>query len=256
MDCSRILNRQRCSIIASAVTVCIAASLAMAGEFSVTPITLIFEGDIKTGVITIKNDADKNLDVQMKAFEWTEDEKGQEQYTETSDIIFFPKMMTIEKKQERVLRTGIKGPLGAKEKTYRLFIQEIPEPKHEDQAALVQVAIRFGVPIFVKPLKEEIRGKIDKMMLGEGQLQTVIRNIGNSHFIIQTITIKGSDRDGKETFSKELSGWYLLAGAVRPYSTPITQEVCRDTARFNVEVKTSEFVLDDRLDVDKTFCLP
>jgi fimbrial chaperone protein len=217
---------------------------------------LTFNGNTKSGVINIKNDEDKKLQVQMKAFEWTQDEKGQDQYVESNDILFFPKIMEIEKKDQRILRAGIKGTGGQKEKTYRLFIQEIPDAATKSDETQIRVAIRFGVPIFVKPQKEEIRGKIEKVALGEGLLQTVIRNTGNSHFIIQSILIKGTDREGKETFSKELSGWYLLAGSARSYQTPLTQEVCRDTARFHVDVKTTEFTLDDRLDVDKSLCLP
>lgn len=231
-------------------------SLAISGDFSVTPIMLTFDGNTKSGVININNDEDKKLQVQMKAFEWTQDEKGQDHYVESKDILFFPKIMGIEKKEQRILRAGITGPGGNKEKTYRLFIQEIPEAGQKSNETQIRVAIRFGVPIFVKPQKEEIRGKIDKIALGEGKIQTVVRNTGNSHFVIQSILIKGADREGKETFSKELSGWYLLAGSARSYETPLMQEVCRDTARFHVEVKTTEFTLDDRLDVDKSLCLP
>jgi fimbrial chaperone protein len=231
-------------------------SLAISGEFSVTPIMLTFDGNTKSGVITINNDEDKKLQVQMKAFEWTQDEKGQDQYVESNAILFFPKIMEIEKKEQRILRAGITGPGGSKEKTYRLFIQEIPEAGQKSNETQIRVAIRFGVPIFVKPQREEIRGQIDKIALGEGKIQTVVRNTGNSHFVIQSILIKGSDREGKETFSKELSGWYLLAGSVRSYETPLTREVCRDTAQFHVKVKTTEFTLDDRLDVDKSLCPP
>jgi len=231
-------------------------SLAIPAQFSVTPIMLTFDGITKSGVININNDEDNKLQVQMKAFEWTQDEKGQDQYVESNDILFFPKIMGIEKKEQRILRAGITGSGGSREKTYRLFIQEIPDPGTKSAETQIRVAIRFGVPIFVKPQKEEIRGQIDKVALGEGKLQTVVRNTGNSHFVIQSILIKGTDREGKETFSKELSGWYLLAGSVRSYETPLAQEVCRDTARFHVKVKTTEFTLDDRLDVDKSLCLP
>ncbi|MBI3609875.1 MAG: molecular chaperone [Nitrospirae bacterium] len=231
-------------------------SIVLAGQFSVTPIMLIFEGDTKSGVVNISNEEDKTLQVQMKAFEWTQNETGQDQYTETSDILFFPKIMTIGKKDQRILRAGIKAPPGAKEKTYRLFIEEIPEPKRDAKETQIQVAIRFGVPIFVKPIKEEIQGKIERVALGKDQIQTVVRNTGNAHFVIHSVTIKGWDRNGAETFSKELSGWYLLPNTVRTYTTPITEEVCRDTSRFDVEVKTNGFTLDDRLDVDKTLCLP
>lgn len=165
-------------------------------------------------------------------------------------------MITMDTKGERILRTGIKAAPGAKEKTYRLFIQEIPKPKSSEGGAEIRVAIRFGVPIFVKPTDEKVQGKIERVALTDGQLTLGIRNTGNAHFLIQSILVRGIDAGGKQTFSKELSGWYLLTGARRVYAADVSQETCRDTVRVEVAVKTNSFTLDDKLDVDKTLCLP
>src|SRR4030042_1339973 len=105
------------------------ASIAFSGEFRVTPIRLDFDRGTKSGVITIVNEAAEKLNVQMKAFEWTQNPDGKDQYTETNDIIFFPRIMSLEKSEEKILRAGIKIPATTREKTYRLFIEEIPEPK-------------------------------------------------------------------------------------------------------------------------------
>lgn len=76
------------------------------------------------------------------------------------------------------------------------------------------------------------------------------------HFMISSINIKGKNKAGDEIFSKELSGWYLLNGASRPYTTQIPQDKCNDMERLDVEVKTKEFNLNGKLDVDKAMCLP
>src|SRR3972149_10232388 len=102
--------------------------LAFSGEFRVTPIRLDFDRGTKSGVVTIVNEGGDKLNVQMKAFEWTQNADGKDQYSETNDIIFFPRIMTLEKGEEKILRAGIKIPATTKEKTYRLFIEEIPEP--------------------------------------------------------------------------------------------------------------------------------
>src|SRR4030043_2324751 len=97
----------------------------LSGEFRVTPIRLDFDRGTKSGVITIVNEAGEKLNVQMKAFEWTQNPDGKDQYTETNDIIFFPRIMSLEKSEEKILRAGIKIPATMREKTYRLFIEEI-----------------------------------------------------------------------------------------------------------------------------------
>ncbi len=229
--------------------------LAFSGEFRVTPIRLDFDRGTRSGTITIFNEGKERLNVQMKAFEWTQDASGKDQYTETNDIIFFPKIMSIEKNEEKILRAGIRIPATTKEKTYRLFIEEIPEPR-KAEGVNVAIAIRFGVPIFVKPLKEEIKGVIEKIELSRGNLNLTVRNIGNAHFIIQAIHLKGKNVKGEEVFSKELSGWYLLAGISRLHSTTIPEETCKAISKLDIEVRTDRFNLNGKLDVDQAMCMP
>jgi len=230
-------------------------SIALSGEFKVTPIRLDFDRGTKSGVITVTNEGGEKLNLQMKAFEWTQNADGKDQYTETNDIIFFPRIITLEKSEEKILRAGIKIPATTKEKTYRLFIEEIPEPK-KAEGVNVAIAIRFGVPIFVKPLKEEVKGEIEKVDLSKGVLNALIKNIGNSHFIIHSVEIKGKNVKGEEIFSKELSGWYLLSGVSRLYTITIPQEVCKALSKLNIEAKTDRFKLNGKLDVDQAMCNP
>jgi fimbrial chaperone protein len=230
-------------------------SLVLCGEFRVTPIRLEFDRANKSGVITVINEGEEKLSVQMKAFEWTQDAEGKDQYIETNDIIFFPRMMALEKNEERVIRAGIKIPATSREKTYRLFIEEIPSPQ-KAEGVNIAITIRFGVPIFGKPIKEEVRGQIEKIELSKGILNAYLVNKGNTHFIINSIEIKGKNNKNEAIFSKELSGWYLLNGASRNYSSPVPQEVCKEISKIEVEVKTNRFNLNGKLDVDQAMCLP
>jgi fimbrial chaperone protein len=244
-------------ITAVAILFCLflVPSGAFSGEFRVTPIRLDFDRGTKSGMITIVNEGGDRLNVQMKAFEWTQNADGKDEYTETNDIIFFPRIMSLEKSEEKILRAGIKIPATTKEKTYRLFIEEIPEPK-KAEGVHVAITIRFGVPIFVKPLKEELKGEIEKVELSKGVLNALIKNKGNSHFIIHSVNIRGKNAKGKEILSKELSGWYLLSGVSRAYTLSMLKESCDDLARLDIEVKTDRFILNGKLDVDQAMCNP
>jgi len=225
------------------------------GEFRVMPIRLDFDRGAKSGVITVVNEGEEKLHVQMKAFEWSQDADGKDKYVETNDIIFFPRMMMLEKKEERILRAGIKIPATTKEKTYRLFIEEIPGPR-KAEGVNVAIAIRFGVPIFVKPFKEDAKGGIEKIELSKGVLNVHVKNTGNVHFIINSVNIKGRNVKEEEVFSKELSGWYLLNNVSRTYTTPIPGEFCKNIAKFDIEVKTNRFNFNGKLDVVQAMCLP
>lgn len=228
---------------------------ARAGDWRVSPIRLDLGRDAKSGAVTVANDSDDRLQVQMKAFEWTQDAEGKDRYEETGEILFFPRMMIIEGKEEKILRAGIRVPAAAKEKTFRLFIEEIPGPR-KAEGANVAVAIRFGVPIFVKPLKEEARGEVGPMTMSAGSLLVSVNNTGNVHFVVQSVLVRGRNRAGEEVFSRELSGWYLLAGVSRGYATTVPPEACGTTAVVEAEVKTDKLPLRGRMAVDRSMCGP
>jgi len=225
-------------------------------EFRVTPIKLIFDQQFKNGLITVINEGDDLIQMEIKASEWTQDSKGKDLYKDTSDLIFFPKILKIAKGKQRVVRAGVKTPAISSEKTYRLFIRELPQAVKESQGAQVRFSVQFALPIFSKPIKEEIKGEITNLSFGNGRLAFNVHNPGNTHFRINSIIIRGFDSNGVKNFSKLIDGWYLLAEATRPYNTSISQEICEDVSKFSVEVKSDQLTLRDELDVIKTLCLP
>lgn len=223
------------------------------GDWRVTPVRLELGRQAKSGVVTVINDSADRLQLQMKAFEWTQDAEGKDRYAETGDLVFFPKMMIFEKAEERILRAGIKVPATTREKTYRLFLEEIPGPR-KDEGVAVSISIRFGVPIFVSPLREDPKGEVARIAMAKGKVETEVLNSGNIHFIIRSVTVKGKNGKGAEIFSRELPGWYLLAGASRTYATEVPAEACPDLAAVDVEIASDRFPLRGHLDAGPAMC--
>ena len=71
------------------------------GEWRVSPIRLDFDKGIKSGVITISNDSAEKVHLQINEVEWTQDSEGKDKYVETSDLVYFPKIMILDKKKKR-----------------------------------------------------------------------------------------------------------------------------------------------------------
>lgn len=259
MDRPRSIRRSRISAVPYvAVALLILPAFhstrtAGAGEWRVTPIRLDLSRDAKSGAVTVFNESDERLQLQIAAFEWTQDKDGKDRYEETGDILFFPKIMIFDRKGEKILRAGIKAPASAREKTYRLFVEEIPESK-KAEGARVAIAIRFGLPVFVKPLKEDTRGEITGMSMSDGVVTAAVKNSGNVHIFVRTVLVQGKDGAGKIVFTKELSGWYLLAGAQRVHTTEVPADVCREIARVDVEVRTETLSLTGNLVADPSMC--
>lgn len=230
-------------------------STVFSGNFRVTPIRLDLDKDARTGVVNILTEGADKLNLQVNASEWTQDAEGKDVYTETKDLIFFPKIMTLEKDEEKAVRAGTKMPAAAREKAYRLFIEEIPAPA-KAEGVNVRIALRFGIPVFVRPLKEEPSAIIDRIDMSNGVAGVAIKNTGNVHIEISSVTFKGKDAKGKEVFTQSVGGWYLLSGVSRRYTVTIPTDVCTGITRLNIEISTDRLNLEGNLDAGKTMCRP
>ncbi len=228
------------------------------GQWRVAPVRITLEGAAKSSVITVTNEGDETIHLQGKAMEWTQDAEGKDVFEETKDLIFFPRILMLAKGEKKLVRAGIRTPADSTEKTYRLFIEEIPQPKQTTSGATqLTVAIRFGVPVFVRPMKQELRGDLASATLEQGVLSAVVKNTGNLHFRITEIVVTGRNGRGEEVFTEKLNGWYLLAGAARAYSTPIPTDKCATIEQLDITVSTdTNITLNRQLNVDKVRCRP
>lgn len=223
---------------------------ALAGQFGVSPIRIDLDRGAKSGAITVSNDEEAEpLRAQLRLFEWTQDANGKDNYQLNEDLLYFPRLMNLEKGEQKLVRVGLRMPALEREKTYRLFIEELPAPPLPGSAR-VAIAVRFGVPIFVKPAQEDVRGDIDKLSMEKGILSVGVRNRGNTHFTITSITAASG-----EAFSKEVSGWYLLTGAAREHSIELPTQVCAKLKQIEVTVKAEPALeLKRTLSVDASMC--
>jgi len=227
---------------------------AHSGTWRVIPIRLEFDQRSRSGVVTITNDSDEKISFSIEAREWVQNEEGKDQYTETLDLLFFPKVLSIDPHAERIIRAGIKSPAVKKEKTYRLFIkQEVPP--EERSGTTVAIAIRFGVPIFSKPLVEEVKGAIAQAIIQQGALKVDLHNTGNVHFRVAKIKLSGKNASGAQVFSQELDGGYLLAGTERIFGTVLSEEVCTELRDIDIQVTSDRIHFNGKIDVDKAMCL-
>jgi fimbrial chaperone protein len=226
---------------------------AEAGTWRVSPIKVYFDVKTRSDVITVTNDGDQNLALVITAMEWAQDQDGQDIYQPANDLVFFPKQLTVEPKKERVIRTGIKVPAVNREKTYRLFIKEVPD-RSQMAPNTVAIAIQFGVPVFAKPFHEDIAGAISDEQIVDATLSATIENKGNSHFHISTIILNGKSAAGDLLFSKEFNGWYLLNGSSRNFTTPIPDEICQQLNVLDIQINADQIKFNGRVDVDQTMC--
>ena len=228
-----------------------------AGEFSVNPIRLELGAVAKSGVIGVRNEGKSKLSFQLQAMEWTQDATGKDQYADTSELIFFPKIMSVEPGEEGLIRVGTKIATVPTERTYRLFIEELPGivKTPEGRSAQINVLIRFGAPIFVIPLKPQDNLEIEGFELTKGVLTVSAKNTGNRHQVVEGIQLKGSDARGNEVYALNLADRYLLTGTAKSYTASIAPDQCTKIASLAIEFKTDKRSVSRKLDVSRAMCL-
>jgi fimbrial chaperone protein len=150
---------------------------------------------------------------------------------------------------------GARVPPGEREKTYRIFLEEIPGPRTDPlEGTTLRTLTRLGVPIFIAPVKTEPRGDIEKVGFKQGELFLSVKNKGNVHFTIRAVKVEGIDASGATVFQSELAGWYLLEGHSKTFSLEVQKESCLSINAIKIEVQTDRFSIGERLDVQPEMC--
>lgn len=222
---------------------------ASAADFSVTPIRAELKQGAMSETITVTNNSSARLRVSVKLLEWTQDASGMDVYTESGDLIYFPRQMDVDAGAKRLVRVGAKNPAAMSERAYRLFIEELPEPTPTGAGAAVTFYFRFGVPIFLPPPIPRAQPDVMEPVLEKGKLSLVVRNTGNQHFRLNKLTV--TDGAG---YTQEIAGWYSLPGTSRTYAADIPAEACRRAGVLSIKLEGEGISIDRKLDVDSARC--
>lgn len=224
-------------------------SIAVASEFSVTPIRADLKRGAMSETITVTNESSSRLRVAIKLMEWNQDDSGKDTLTESGDLVYFPRQMDIEPGAKRLVRVGAKNPAGASERAYRLFIEEVPEAAQPGGPTAVTFYFRFGVPIFLPPAVPKPSPEVLEPTLQKGKLSIVVKNSGSQHFRLNKLVI--TDGSG---YSQEIAGWYSLAGSTRTYTAEIPSDICRKASMFAIKLEGEGIAFDRKLNVDPASC--
>ncbi len=73
-------------------------AVACSGQWRVAPARIFLDRDAKSSVITVVNDGDEKINLQGKAMEWSQDPEGKDVYQETKDLVFFPRILMIDRR--------------------------------------------------------------------------------------------------------------------------------------------------------------
>lgn len=228
---------------------CAFGAPARAAEVFVSPVRAELRGSTLSETITVNNRGAARIRVSVKLMEWTQDAQGNDVYRDTNDLVYFPRQMEVEPDGKRQVRVGATAAAGATEKTYRLFIEELPDPNAAAVPTQVNVYFRMGVPVFLPPAQARPQPEIGEPTLERGRLALQVRNPGNQHIRLLKLLVE----DGAG-FSREIAGWYTLAGAQKTYTLDLPRDVCRKAKTLGIAIEGEGIRADRKLNVDPARC--
>ena len=237
---------------------CLLPATVFSADFSVNPVRISFEAGQKTTALTVRNNSDEPLALQLSVVAWSQDDGGKDVYSKTEDVVAFPLIFKIKKDEQQIIRIGVTVPAGQTEKTYRLYLEELPPPqdKEERTGAFLRTLMKVGVPIFFAPLKPATEGGIGKPLISGRTLSFSVFNKGNLHFLVTNIAVRGFDKKNTMAFEADLGGWYILQGGSKKFSVDIPPETCSQLDEITMEVSAHNLSLRESLNVSPESCAP
>jgi len=227
---------------------------ASASTFNVSPTQVFLSGKASSALLTLRNDSEEPLRFQLSVFAWDQSPSGEMTLAPTQDVVFFPALLTLAPKEERKIRVGRMVAPANVERTYRIFVEELPSLEAvSNPAASVKVLTKMGIPIFVRPAKEDTTAGITGAETHDGTLHFTLANSGTVHFVPERIIVRGL-ADGKSVFETQIPAWYVLAGGKRDFEFELPKPDCGRATALQVQVAFNSSTIDQRVELPAGSC--
>jgi fimbrial chaperone protein len=235
----------------------IQAEVVVGSTFEVNPIQIVFAGKAKSALLTLTSKSDETLRFEVTAFAWNQNAKGEMELAPTEDIVFFPKLFSVSPGKEQKIRVGTTGSALGREKTYRIFVEELrplEKPKQPPTGSQVRVLTKMGIPIFLQPPSPNSSGVVSDLGVANSALSFTVHNTGNVHFSLYGVRVVGTAASGETVFDRKAEGWYVLAGGTRTYEMTLTPEECSRLTHLEVDARADIGELKGQIDVGPGAC--
>lgn len=230
------LNGAIAALMALAVPV-----TAHATTLKIYPVLIQLDGKTPVQTMTIENSSDALARMQVRVVAWRQDD-GRDLFEDTRDILANPPLFEVAAGAQQIARFGLRTTAGTTEKSYRIFLEEIPTERPLAPGE-VRTLLRVSIPIFVPaPGAQPL---LDWQLSGAGdrQVAVTVRNSGGAHIHLNRIDIRRADGSALTTRQESI---YILPGATRNLllDTPamvragekLTLDATSDTQRLSVNL--------------------
>jgi fimbrial chaperone protein len=230
---------------------------ASAATYTVNPTRVYLSARATSALMTLKNESETPLRMQLRAQRWDQSRTGEMQLGPTDDLIVFPTLLTLAPGEERKVRVATTAPFGQIEQSYRLYVEELPAAAPDaPEGASVRILTRMGIPVFLQPARPAATAVLRGLGMSGGALAFELANTGNTHYIPESIVVRGFTAAGQPVGEWPVSGWYVLAGGAREFSVKLPRPSCDKVRSLLVEVTIGQTALKGPLTTPGGACAP
>jgi fimbrial chaperone protein len=190
---------------------------ASAASLQVAPVSIEVQSPGAAATIKLRNEGETPINAQIRIFRWVQ-ASGEERLEPTDDLVASPPLAALAPQTDytvRIVRVT-KRPLTVGE-TYRLLVDELPDPKTQRNRT-VNLVLRYSIPVFFYP-RDTANARLGwSLEQRNGRLQVIAVNDGDRHARISALKIK--DASGATiSFGEGLNG-YVLGRSTRRWLAP------------------------------------
>lgn len=190
-----------------------APALAQASTLRIAPVSLDLQAPASAAKITLRSDGARPVNIQVRVFRWRQS-GGLDELEPTRDVVASPPISTIVPGVDYVVRVvRIKKEPVLGEETYRLLIDELPDPAMK-QAGTVNMLLRYSVPVFFtspSASRQPLGWQVQRM---PGGLALVASNDGDTYVRVSNLAIRKRG-GGRVPLREGLLGYVLGTSRMR-----------------------------------------
>ena len=209
---------------------------ARSAAIGIDPILLELSGETPTTLLVLRNDGSEPVRLQLRAFNWAQNLKGEMQLSPTTELVLFPPLLEIAPGEKRNIRVGTTAQPGPAERSFRVLVDELPPMRKSSAGPGLGVATlsQFSLPAFLAAAKPVEEVRVEGLRLANGILSFRLRNAGTVHARPSKVLVEALGSRGESVFAHDWSGWYLLAGDEREYELQVPTSACAQARSFAV----------------------
>jgi fimbrial chaperone protein len=216
------------------------AAAAVAGSFAANPIRLFVPAGANATSVTLENTGPEPVLVQAEVLAWSQSD-GKDVLVPSEDLVVSPPIFRMAPGASQIVRVGLAGRAAEdRELTYRLFLQEVPQPAAGGGQG-ISVALRLGLPVFITPRVRAAPQLAWRAQREGDALRLIVTNAGNGH--AQLLDCRLTREDGT-LLAEQALGAYVLPGATRSWLVRTRQPWRGEKLRISAQTAGGDVAAD------------